>query len=89
MRKPSRGKAQSEGETVQAPGRNSASHFQAARDDRDGRSRYRAAKTPGFFPVIRVVPREASPLYPGVGSAFYSEYFQEDDSHGHKKVWRQ
>lgn len=48
MRKPSRGKAQSEGETVQAPGRNSASHFQAARDDRDGRSRYRAAKTPGF-----------------------------------------
>ena len=68
MRKPSRGKAQSEGETVQAPGRNSASHFQAARDDRDGRSRYRAAKTPGFFPVIRVVPRaRASPLTWGRG----------------------
>ena len=25
-----------------------ASHFQVARDDRDGRSRYRAAKIPGY-----------------------------------------
>ncbi len=32
------------------------SHFQAARDDRDGRSRYRAAKMSALL-IIRVVPR--------------------------------
>ena len=45
-----------------------ASHFQAARDDRDGRSRYRAAKMQAW-PVIRVVPRFKSPLF--LGATFY------------------
>ncbi len=37
-------KHQSERGMVKALVRESVSHFQAARDDRDGRSRYRAAK---------------------------------------------
>jgi len=44
----------------------SVSHFQAAREDRVGCSRYRAAKM-SLFGIIRVVPRLASPLCLGWG----------------------
>jgi len=44
------------------------SHFQAARDDRDGFSRYRETKML-LLERIRVVPRFTSPLCQGV--AFY------------------
>jgi len=56
MRKPSFVKTQSERGMVKALGWSVASHFQAARDDRDGSSRYRASKMP-VFGRIRVVPR--------------------------------
>lgn len=44
MRKPSGGKAQSERELVKALGLTLQAISSVARDDRDGRSRYRAAK---------------------------------------------
>ena len=54
----------SERGTVRALVQLFSSHFQAAREDRDGRSRYRAAKMLGNQ-RIRVVPRVFSPLYMG------------------------
>ena len=46
MRKRSSPKHPSERETVKALVCTAAGHFQVARDDRDGCSRYRAAKMP-------------------------------------------
>ena len=48
MRKSSKWMFHSERETVKALVLKFASHFQAAREDRDGGSRYRATKMPGF-----------------------------------------
>ena len=62
MRKPSRGVIHSERGTVKAlVDRNLQAISCVARDDRDGRSRYRAAKMSPVPGIIRVVPRVFSP----------------------------
>ena len=56
------------------------SHFQAARDDRDGRSRYRAAKMPYDYGELGWY-RDFSRPY-GMGAAFYFVFYNGGNSNG-------
>lgn len=94
MRKPIGKSRCSEGEMVKAPARESKRHFQVAREDRDGCSRYRAPEMSGFR-IIRVVPRVSlAPIFggrvfffhPGGRRIFYSMK-TEVDSHGSQTLW--
>ncbi len=57
---------------MKAPACYPVRHFQAVRDDRNGSSRYRAAKMPVALPVIRVVPR-VNGLAPKLGARCFFE----------------
>jgi len=63
--------------------RSFSSHFQAAREDRDGRSRYRAAKMSLFWDKLGWYRDKARPYAWGGYFLFYGGI-----SNGKKSVWR-